>query len=118
MKQEYIITNQELSVKNLNLEEYANDTTSANAIIQIALDRAITEVLMLNDNFKYQDDIEKAIDNEPRLVDPFKKLQYQVIYNLVFLPDTDPIDNEVIKIICCDLRWGKLNGWQKNYNRR
>lgn len=113
MKEEYKITPQELEQKGLILSDYALDTTFIPAIIEIALDLAVTSILRFNDNFKYEDDIGKALDNEPRLVSAFKKLQYQIIYNLIFLGDIDPINNIVERIIASDLRWCKINGWQK-----
>ena len=113
MKKDYIITTDDLIQKGLVLSEYALDGSMVEPIINIALDLAITSILRLNDNFKYEDDIEKALDREQKLVCAFKKLQYQVIYNLIFLGDIDPINNIVERIIACDLRWCKINGWQK-----
>lgn len=113
MKKDYIITNEDLAQKGLVLSEYALDGSMVEPIINIALDLTITSILRLNDDFKYEDDIEKELDKEPRLVSAFKKLQYQVIYNLIFLGDIDPINNIVERIIACDLRWCKINGWQK-----
>lgn len=114
MKNEYIITNDEL-VENygFDLSNYALDTTFVPMIINIALGKAVSRILYLNDNFKYEKDIELSLDKEPNLVSAFKKLQFQVIYNLTFLGDSNPIDMSVDTIICSDLRWGKINGWQK-----
>lgn len=115
MKNEYIITNDELlNDFGFDLSAYALDTTFVPMIIKIALGKAISRILHYNDNFKYEADIEKALDNEPLLLPAFKKLQFQIVYNLVFLGDNDPIDMVVDEIICSDLRWGKINGWQKN----
>lgn len=115
MKKEYIITNDELSTEyGLDLSTYAIDTTFVPMIIKIAFGKAVSRILHYNDNFKYEEDIEKALDNEPLLLPAFKKLQFQIIYNLIFLGDNDPIDMVVDEIICSDLRFGKINGWQKN----
>lgn len=118
MKKDYIITQEDLALKGLALSEYALDGSMIQPILNIALDLAISSVLQFNDTFKYEDDIEKALDKEPRLVGAFKKLQYQIIYNLIFLGDTDPINSLVERIIFADLRWGKINGWQKTLFHR
>lgn len=119
MKQEYIITNEELSERyGLDLSRYALDTTFIPLIINIALGKAITRILYLNDNFEYEKDIVKVLDDDENLIDPFKKLQFQIIYNLIFLGDNDPIDSQVDDIICSDLRLGKVNGWQKHIYHR
>ena len=119
MNNDYIITSEEL-IENygLDLTEYASDDSYINAIIRKALNMAITRVLFWNDNFEYEDDIELAIDNNKKLIKGFKKLQYQVIYNLIFSGDDNPIDAEVDNIITCDLRWGKINGFQKQIFRK
>lgn len=113
MKEEYKITPQELEQKGLILSDYALDTTFIPAIIEIALGLAVTRCLNRNDDFEYEEDIEKALDKNTKLVVPFKKLQYQIIYNLIFLGDNDPVNSIVDSIIACDLRWCKVNGWQK-----
>lgn len=115
MKEEYKITEDLLASKyGLLLSEYALDTTYCPMIINIAIGKGVTEILHLNDNFKYESDIEDALDKDPKLLDAFLKMQFQIIYNLVFLADDNPINKEVDDIICSDLRWGKINGWQKN----
>ena len=113
MKEEYILNEKELVKKGLVWSDYALDTTFIPAIIEIALGLGVTSILHLNDNFKYEEDIEKALDENPKLVAPFKKMQWQIIYNLIFLGDNDPINSLVNNIICADLRWGKVNGFQK-----
>lgn len=113
MKNEYIITEQELRENyGLSLSDYALDTTLIPAIIRLALGKCITRVLYLNDNFVFEEDIEGALEREQKLVNAFKKLQYQVIFNLIFSAD-NPLSQEVDEIICSDLRWGKINGYQK-----
>lgn len=113
MNSDYIITNDELMEKGIDLTQYAVDTTYVSPIINQALDLAITRILFLNDNFEYESDIESALDNNSDLVDAFKKLQKQVIYNLLFLGDSDTIDRQVDNIIGGDLKWGKVNAYQK-----
>lgn len=115
IKEEYIITNDELtSDYGVDLSNYALDTSMIPMIIRIAFGKAVTRVLYFNDTFKYEEDIEKALDSKPQLVSAFKKLQFQVVYNLIFLGDNDPLDKQVDDIICSDLRWGKINGYQKH----
>lgn len=114
MKYEYIITNQELSEKGLDLNEYALDGNYA-FIINMALELAITRILKLNDNFTSEQDIEKDLDTNQEKVNAFKKLQYRVIYNLIFVGDSDPLDINVNDIIVYDLKWGKINGFQKGW---
>ena len=118
MKSQYIITQEELAQKGLNLYDYANGDMIP-AIINIALDTAITRCCTLNDNFKGQKSVEKAIDedvandNEYGLVDSFKKLQFRILWNLIFTATDDPVDLYVDSIIVHELGWGKINGIQK-----
>jgi len=113
MKKEYYITENDLHEKGIILSDYARDTTAIPAIIQIALDQGVTRVLYLNDDFEYEEDIEHAIDKNPKLLPAFKKMQFQIIYNLLFVPDNETINANVDRIISSDLRWCKINGWQK-----
>lgn len=113
MKEEYIITNQELKEKGLDLNDYALDETYIPAIINLGLDLAVSRCCNLNDNFKGEKSVESAIDNDLELLPSFKKLQYRVIYNLVFQNETSPIDPFVDTIIVHELGWGKINGIQK-----
>lgn len=115
MKEEYKITEDLLSESyGLKLSDYALDTTFIPMIINIALGKAVTRILYFNDNFQYESDIEEALTKEPKLLNAFYKLQFQIIYNLIFVGDSNPISREVDEIICSDLRWGKINGFQKN----
>ena len=113
MKKEYIITNEEMTEKGLDLNEYALDGTKIPAIINRGLDISITRCCHLNDSFKGEKSVEKALDENPELVDAFKKLQYNIIYNLVFTATDDPVDIYVDTIIVHELGWGKINGFQK-----
>lgn len=113
MEQEYIITNEELAIKGLDLNDYVIDGAKIPAIINLCLDLAITRILTLNDNFSYESDIENALADNQDLISAFKKLQWRIIYNMVFLGDNDPLDKSVDDIICADLKWGKINGFQK-----
>ena len=118
MKSQYIITQEELAQRGLNLYDYANGDMIP-ALINIALDTAITRCCTLNDNFKGQKSVEKALDedvandNEYGLVDSFKKLQFRIMWNLIFTATDDPVDLYVDSIIVHELGWGKINGIQK-----
>lgn len=119
MNSDYVITNEELDQEyGLDLDDYALESTLIPAIIKIGLELSITAILSFNDNFSYESDIETALDDDEDLVSPFKKLQYRVIYNLIFLGDNDPIDYMCEKIITYDLKWGKINGFQKGLFRK
>lgn len=120
MKDEYIITENELANKGLNLSDYVFDETFVPAIINMGLDIAISRCSYLNDNFLGESSVESALDEKPELVNAFKKLQYRIIYNLVFTAETEPVDQYVDTIIVHELGWGKINGiqkglWYKNY---
>ena len=114
MKKEYIITNEELTEKGINLDEYAVDSNFVLAIINDGLDICVTRICYLNDSFdKGELSVEEALDKEPYKVSIFKKLQHRVIRNLIFQAEQSPIDQYVDAIISHELRWGKINGYQK-----
>ena len=120
MKYDYIISQEEVQEKGLNLYEYAIDGTAINAIINYALDIAITRCCFNYDEMESEDDIELALDNNPNKVKAFKKLQFRIIYNLIFTATDDPVDVYVDTIIAHELNLGKINGvqkgiWYKNY---
>lgn len=118
MKQEYIITPEELALKGLIINNYALDDTFIPAIINVGLDQCVTRISYLNDDLKGEVAIEKQLDNEPEALPTFKKLQYRVIYNLIFMGETDPTDNGVDNIIAFELGWSKINGWQKGIHHK
>lgn len=113
MNANYIITEKELAQRGLDLNDYALEGTLIPAIIQIGLDVAITRCCYLNDNFKGEDSVELALNENPSLVSSFKKLQYRIIFNLIFMGQDDPVDLYVDTIIAHELGWGKINGFQK-----
>lgn len=113
MKNEYIISQEEVLEKGLNLYDYANDGTAIAFIINYALDIAITRCCFNFDNISSEDDIELALDLNPNKVKAFKKLQFRIIYNLVFTATDDPVDIYVDTIIAHELNIGKINGVQK-----
>ena len=120
MKNDYIITNQELNEAGINLLDYAREPSCINAIIHKGLDIVISRCCYLNDDFKGEPSIEEILDKDTSKVGSFKKLQRTVIYNLLFTATDDPIDQYVDTIIVHELGWGKINGfqkglWYKNY---
>ena len=121
MKQEYIITNDELSEKGLNLNDYALTGDYIPAIINRGLDICISRICYLNDNLKNgEDSVEEELTKQPEKLKAFKKLQFNVIWNLIFTATDDPIDLYIDTIITHELNLGKINGvqkglWYKNY---
>ena len=113
MKDTYIVSNDYLSQRGLDLNEYALDGTYVVPIINLGLDIAVSRCCFLNDNFKGEKSVEEELDKKPELVDTFFKLQYRIIYNLIFQNETSPVDILVDTIITHELRWGKINGFQK-----
>ena len=118
MKEEYVITYEELQQRGLNLSDYALDETLIPAIIQTGLDIAVTRCCYLFDNIGSEDELEKALDSHLDKVNSFKKLQYRVIYNLIFQAETEPVDVYVDTIISHEINLGKINGYQKGLFRR
>lgn len=117
MKNEYIVDNEYLALRGLNLNDYALDGTYT-AIILLGLDLLVTRICYLNDSFNGEEDIEKALDNEPSKLGAFLKAQYRVIYNLIFQNETSPTDPFIDNIIAHELGWSKINGWQKGIYHR
>lgn len=120
MKTEYIITNDELAEKGLNLNDYALTGDLIPAIINMGLDICVSRCCYLNDSFVGEQTIEKALDEKPELVSSFKKLQFRVLWNLIFTAEESPVDQYIDTIIVHELGWGKINGfqkglWYKNY---
>lgn len=114
MKLEYIITNEELAERGLDLNDYALTGELIPALINRGLDICVSRCCYLNDNFQNgEDSVEEALDNKPSLVKTFKKLQFNVLWNLIFTATDDPVDLYIDTIIVHELNWGKINGFQK-----
>ena len=118
MKSEYVITNDDLKNRGLDLNDYALDGTLIPAIINDALDLLITRICYLNDSLNGEEDIEKYIDENPTKLNAFLKAQYRMIYNLIFMSEKDPRDNMIDDIIVYEMKLGKINGFQKGLFRR
>ena len=113
MEREYIITNQELAERGLNLNDYALTGDLVPAIISRGLDICVSRCCFLNDDFKGAKSVEEALDSDPSKVESFKKLQFNILWNLVFTATDDPVDLYIDTIIVHELGWGKINGFQK-----
>lgn len=118
MKSEYVITNDDLKNRGLDLNDYALDGTLIPSIINDALDLLITRICYLNDSLNGEEDIEKYIDENPTKLNAFLKAQYRMIYNLIFMSEKDPRDNMIDDIIVYEMKLGKINGFQKGLFRR
>lgn len=122
MKVEYVITNEELSEKGLDLNDYALDGIYINAIIQRGLNKLVNEMCYFGD-LKSSSQIETYLSTSDERtsqdkVEAFKEAQYLVIYNMLMINDSDPFDDEVQKVIVYQLGL-KINGFQKGiFNRR
>ena len=123
MKENYVITNDYLKVRGLDLNDYALDGTLINAIIIDALDILVSRICKLDDNIKGEHALELYLDidgerTKEQKLDAFLKAQYRVIYNLIFQNETSPKDDMLDDIIVFELGLGKINGWQKGYYRK
>jgi hypothetical protein len=120
MKKEYIITNELCAEKGLDLNNYALTGDLIPALINRALDISITRCAYNYDNIETEEQLEEALDNNPTKVNVFKKLQFQILWNLIFSATDDPVDVYIDTIITKELNLGKINGfqkglWYKNY---
>lgn len=113
MNEKYIVSNEYLSQRGLDLNDYALDGTLVQAIIIDALDILVSRICHLNDNLKGENDIEKELEKYPEKVNAFYKAQYRVIYSLIFQNELSPIEQFLDDIIVFELGWGKINGIQK-----
>ena len=124
MNKEYIVTEQYLKDRGLNLNDYALDGTYIPAIITDSLDILVPRICKLDDSIKSESAIENylSVDDENRTKEEkqnaFKKAQYRVIYNLIFQAETSPKDDMLDDIIVFELGLGKINGFQKGYYRK
>jgi len=120
MDKQYIITEEELASKGLELSDYAVNGEYVPAIIYRALDICITRCCFNYDDIETEEELENALAKQPNKIKVFKKLQFNVIWNLVFTATDDPVDIYIDTIICHELNLGKINGfqkgiWYKNY---
>lgn len=117
MRKDFVITEEELQDRGLNLSDYAIDEATIPAIIGQGLDIAVSRACELGD-IKSSKALEQYIanDDEERTseekVEAFKKAQYRVIYGLIFMAQTDPINQYVDSPLVFELGL-KINSMQK-----
>ena len=114
MKKEYVITNEELAQKGLDLNDYALTGDLIPAIINRGLDIAISRCCFNYDNMESEEELEEALDKNPSKIKVFKKLQFNILWNLIFTATDDPVDLYIDTIIAQELNLGKINGFQKS----
>ena len=91
------------------------------ALINRGLDICVSRCCYLNDTFENgEESIENDLDLHPQKVKAFKKLQFNILWNLIFTATDDPVDLYIDTIIVHELKWGKINGiqkglWYRNY---
>ena len=120
MRNDYVITNEYLKENyGLDLNDYALEGDLIPLIINIALDKAVDIFCEYNDNIKGARQLNDylGLDDEYLLAsdkqEAFKKLQYRIIYNLIFTAETEPVDVYVDTIISHEINLGKINNVQK-----
>ena len=113
MNEKYIVTDEYLKEKGLDLNDYALDGTYIPAIKNIGLDILVSRICYLDDDLNGEISIEERLGNDENKINTFFKAQYRVIYNLIFQNETNPLDPLVDNIVVHELKWGKINGWQK-----
>lgn len=112
MKHELIVTNEYLAEKGLDLNEYALEGTLIPAIIHRGLGILVNRMCQIGDQFHGEKDIEDFIGNDTNKISAFYEAQYNVIYNLIFQNETNPVDQYVDGILVFQLGC-KINGFQK-----
>jgi hypothetical protein len=121
MDKKYIITNEELAERGLDLNDYALNGDLITAIIYIALDIVVIPRVLFNcDNLHSEDELELALGDDDKKIKAFKKLQYMAIHSMIFQAETSPIDVYFDTVIAYELNIGKINDfqkgiWYKNY---
>ena len=80
MNKNYVVTNEYLAERGLNLNDYALDGTFINAIIQLGLDLLVTRICYLNDDIKGEQDIENKLGNDTQKINTFFKNFKSIIF--------------------------------------
>ena len=117
MEQNYKIDNNYLAQRGLDLNEYSLSGTKIPAIIDRGYDILINRMCQIGDQFgSEQKIIEYLCINDKRTseekISAFQKAQYNIIYNLIFQNETNPVDRYVDGILVFQLGC-KINGFQK-----
>ena len=118
MEQKYKVDNKYLAQMGLDLNEYALDGTFIPAIINKGYGILINRMCQIGDQFNSEQKIVTYLENSDsertseEKISAFKDAQYNVIYNLVFQNETNPVDRYVDGILAFQLGC-KINGFQK-----
>ena len=118
MNENYVVTNEYLADKGLDLNDYALEGVLITPIIQLGLDLLVNRMCQIGDQFHSELDIENYLGHDDSVrtsvqkIDTFLKAQYRVIYNLIFQNETNPVDQFVDGILVHQLGC-KINGFQK-----
>ena len=117
MEQNYKIDNNYLAQRGLDLNEYALSGTMIPAIIDRGYDILINRMCQIGDQFGSEQKIIEYLGiNDKRTseekISAFQKAQYNIIYNLIFQNETNPVDRYVDGILVFQLGC-KINGFQK-----
>jgi len=112
MNSQYIITNEELAIQGLDLNEYVLEGTFINAIIMKGLNIVVDRMLQIGDQYKGIRGIEEYLGTDEERIESFKHAQYLVIYNLVFMNESEPVDRYVDGVLVHQLGC-KINNLQK-----
>lgn len=125
MKENLIVTNEYLAEKGLDLNEYALDGTYINAIIQRGLYIVVNRMCQIGNQFHSEKEIETYLEQNDDIrtseekISAFYQTQYQVIYNLIFQNETNPVDQYVDGILVyqlgCKIHGFQKGLWYKNY---
>ena len=118
MKKEYIVDNDYLSQKGLDLNDYALEGTMIPSIINKALSILVNRMCQIGNQFHSEREIDEYLghDDDQRTsqdkIGAFKEAQYLIIYNFVFQNETNPVDQYVDGILVFQLGC-KIHGFQK-----
>lgn len=118
MKKEYIVDNDYLSQKGLDLNDYALEGTMIPSIINKALSILVNRMCQIGNQFHSEREIDEYLghDDDQRTsqdkINAFKEAQYLIIYNFVFQNETNPVDQYVDGILVFQLGC-KIHGFQK-----
>jgi len=118
MREDYVVTNEYLASRGLDLNEYALEGVYITPIINLGLDLLINRMCQIGDQFHSENDVEfylghdDGVRTSEQKVQTFIQAQYRIIYNLIFQNETSPVDQFVDGILVHQLGC-KINGFQK-----
>ena len=112
LKELYISKEELRENYNLDLENFAVEETAIDTLINICVGKVITEIYKLNDQIRNDEEIYNFLVENGK-TKAFKKLQYSVIYNYLYISGDDPITYAIRDIITHELKLSRINGIQK-----